>query len=120
MKSNASDYTFMAKTTDDFHIAARWAKTACLLTDAAALEAAPGVHSLLEVALGNLNVTDQELLRIRNQAEHSESENISSRMLQKLVDHIRELRAIAHTISKGNHSEMNKVITYITTPPAIF
>lgn len=41
----------------------------------------------------DLNVTDAELLRIRNDAEHNEHVQTWGRMLQKLVDAIRAARA---------------------------
>jgi hypothetical protein len=56
-------------------------------------EAIEGLQAELR---GGLNVTDEELLRIRNECEGNDHEmRIWARMLQELVDHIRRLRALA-------------------------
>jgi hypothetical protein len=50
----------------------------------------------MAAALSRLNVTDEELLRIRNRCEGVDGKtDIWAPMLQMLVDHIRLLRSIA-------------------------
>jgi len=51
------------------------------------------VKELVDELRDGLNVTDEELLRIRNSAEKDGDVKIWARMLQKIVDHVRRLRA---------------------------
>ena len=56
-------------------------------------ESAEAQITALRSLVTGLSVTDAELLRIRNGAEHQTTSAISGRMLSMLVDHIREIRS---------------------------